>query len=452
MRIAQAGIILAVLLTGCSVYKEYERPESASAASVLGPEATPDTSSIADLGWRDFFPDTLLRTLVWKGLENNADLRVAAERVVQAEASLQSAKWSLLPSVWLKPTWQMENADRYGGSVYGFNVSPSVSWEADLRGSLYNAKRSAEASAEQAALYERTVRTELVAKIAQCYYSLQMLDAQLFVSKTTSDNWKENVRIMKAMKDAGMTNEASVSQTEANACSIEASVYDLEYKIVQAENTLSLLVGENVSKVERDSLKRARLGGEILLEGIPAPILANRPDVLASEQELRKAYYGTCAARAAFYPSLTLSGDFGWEKALTSPAGLAFGLAAGAVEPIFNAGKNRTGLAIAESRQREALSNFRQTLLRAGTEVDSAMAKCKAARSKEEIRTNQIAALEKAVESTQQLMRHSSQSTYLEVLTAQQSLLSAQLLQITDRYDEIQGLIELYRALGGGAW
>lgn len=451
MRIAQSGIILLCLLAGCSVYKEYERPDDISARTVLGPEASSDTTSIADIGWREFFPDTLLRSLVWKGLENNADLAVASERILQAEGNLSVAKWSLVPSLWLKPSFQMENADRYGGNVLGYNISPSFSWEADLRGSLYNARRTAQADADRARLYERTVRTELVAKIAQCYYSLLMLDAQLLVSKTTSDNWKENVRIMKAMKNAGMTNEASVSQTEANACSIEASVFDLEYKIVEAENTLSLLLGENVSGVARESMGNARLGGDQILEGIPAAVLSNRPDVLAAEQDLRKAYYGVCAARSAFYPSLTLSGDFGWEKALTSPAGWALGLAASAAEPIFNAGRNRVALSNAQSRQREALANFRQTILKAGAEVDSAMARCKAARSKAEIRANQIAALEKAVESTQQLMRHSSQSTYLEVLTAQQSLLSAQLLQITDRYDEIQGLIDLYRALGGGS-
>ncbi len=458
MRIA-GKIVLAVLavqaFAACSIYKEYERPSGmvpdglfgAVADSVIVTEAS-DSSSIASVRWEDFFTDPKLQALIRSGLENNADLGIAAQRVVEAEAGLQSARLALFPSLTVSPSWQMANADRYGGTVHGYSLSPAASWEVDLRGSLQNQRRSAEAALEQAKLYERSVRTGLVSSIALAYYTLQMLDAQADISRTTSDNWKENVRIMKAMKDAGMVNEASVSQTEANSCAIEASLFELENRIQLAENSLALILGVTPRHFDRDSLRYASLPGSIEA-GVPVSLLSSRPDVMAAEQDLRIAYYNTNAARAAFYPSLTISGNFGWEKALTSPAGWVAGLAAGAVAPVLNRGRVRASFRIAQARQEEALINFRQKILSAGSEVNAALAQCKMAGSKTDIRVRQIEALEKAVESTQQLMRH-SQSTYLEVLTAQQSLLNARLQQVSDRYESIQGLIALYRALGGG--
>ena len=254
---------------------------------------------------------------------------------------------------------------------------------------------------------------------------------------------------MKAMKEAGMTNEASISQTEANALSVSASVYDLEYKIIQAENSLALLLGVTPQHFERGELDGIVLKGE-LLTGVPAQLLSRRPDVQAAEYDLRIAYHNTNIARADLYPSLTLTGEGGWEKTLTNPASLFFSFAAKLLQPIFQGGKLRANLRIAESRQREALENFHHKLLEAGNEVNTALAQCRSARSKTEIRKQQVATLESAVYSTRQLMSH-SEATYLEVLTAQQSQLSARLQQISDRYEGIQGMIKLYRALGGGS-
>ena len=458
MRIA-GKIILAALavqaFAGCSIYKEYERPSGVVPDGLFGAVADSavvtegsDSTSMASVGWDEFFTDPKLQALIRTGLENNADLKLAARRVVEAESGLQAARLALFPSFAVSPSWQMASGDRYGGTVQGYSISPAASWEVDIRGSLRNERLSAEAALEQARLYERSVRTELVSSVALGYYTLQMLDAQISISRTTSDNWKENVRIMKAMKDAGMANEASVSQTEANSCSIEASLFELENKIQLAENSLALILGVTPQHFDRDSLRYAALPGSVDA-GVPVTLLSSRPDVMAAEQALRIAYYNTNAARAAFYPSLTISGNFGWEKALTSPAGWVAGLVAGAVAPVFNRGRIRSSYRIAQARQEEALINFRQKVLAAGSEVNAALAQCKMAGSKTDIRVRQIEALEKAVESTQQLMRH-SQSTYLEVLTAQQSLLSARLQQVSDHYESIQGLIALYKALGGG--
>lgn len=453
MRRSLLILLSLALCVGCSVYKEYSRPALPELDGLYGSGANgltvTDTVSLAELGWREFFTDPLLQELITRALAQNPGLLTASQRIVEAEASLNAAHWALLPTLGVSPSVSFGESElRYGGSALGYGISPSASWEVDLRGSLTNARRKARAAYERSGIYHRSVRTALIAAVARAYYSLQMLDAKLAISRQTADSWKENVRIMKAMKEAGMTNEASVSQTEANALSIEASLYDLEYQVRQVENSLCLLLGESPHPVERSAFDLSGFPTE-LLTGVPSQLLARRPDVQLAEQDLRMAFYDTQIARAAFYPSLRLTGAYGWEKALTSPAGLLLSLGATLSEPILDGGRRRADLTIARARQEEAAIAFHNSLLEAGAEVNDAVAKCRAAQGKTDLRIQQIADLRNAVNSTQQLM-HNSGATYLEVLTAQQSLLSAELQQVGDRYDFIDGLIALYRALGGG--
>lgn len=447
-------IIIALMSGSCSVYQKYSRPQTISTESLFGEGvAVADTLTIADVSWRDFFTDTHLQRFIEQGLANNADMQIAAQRIIEAEASLRAARLSFFPSVGLEPS--ISTSNRFGGgtSSHSYTIPIGASWEVDIAGRMLNSKRKAVSAYEQSKLYRRSVQTRLVASIANCYYTLLMLDAQLHVSRTTAASWKENVRIMKAMKQAGMTNEASVSQTEANSCSIDASLYDLEYKIVQAENSLALLLGTTPQHFERGNIYAQTVRKDMMI-GVPLQLLSRRPDVQSAERALEQAFYNTNIARAAFYPSLTIDADFGWTQQLgemvTAPGAWLVSAVAKLVAPIFNRGKNRANLKIAKAQQEAALINFRQVLLQAGSEVNDALAQCNAARNKTDIRQRQIAALESAVNSTRQLMSH-SESTYLEVLTAQQALLSAQLSQIADRFAAIQGSINLYHALGGGA-
>mgnify|MGYP003293655988 CR=1 FL=1 len=447
MRNAVKIAILTILVTGCSVYKEYERPQVKLDSLYRYVQA--DTTTIAGLGWEDFFTDTLLQSLIRTGLENNVSVITARQRVIEAQANLKAARLAYLPSVALSPTGSIANSnERYGGTVHGFSVPLTVSWEIDIAGKTFNKKRYAKAALKQAEIYELSVRTELIAAIAEYYYTLEMLDAQLKVSETTAESWKQNVRIMKSMKEAGMANEASVSQTEANAIAIAASLFDLKRKIRQSENDLAALLGIMPQEFRRGSLKDEKISDR-LAAGIPVQLLSRRPDVMYAEQELRKAYYNTAYAHACFYPSLTLSGEFGWEKALTSPVGWLISAGAGLVQPLFNRGALKANLTTAQARQESAAAEFRQSLINAGREVNNALEMCYSVQHKTNLRNDQIEALKIAEKSTRQLMRH-SESTYLEVLTAQQSLLSARLLQITDHYDAVSGVISLYKALGGG--
>ncbi|MBR2031449.1 MAG: TolC family protein [Alistipes sp.] len=436
-------VSIAALFTSCSIYKKYSRPEEISTANLYGNIEKADTTTIADISWRDFFADKHLQGYIEQGLKNNIDMRLATERVSQAELALQTAKLAFIPSFGFEPSAGVSLAPQ--SAQFSYTLPIKASWEIDIMARNINAKRRAEASLEYNKLYRRSVQTALVSAIANNYYTLLMLDAQLRVSRSTSANWKENVRTMKAMKEAGMTNAASISQTEANSCSIDASLYDLEYKLVQAQNSFALLLGVTPQDFPRGELNNMDFKQELLV-GVPAQLLSRRPDVQQAEYNLQLAFYNTNIAHANLYPSLTISGDGAFKG---SPASWAFSFLAKLVQPIFNAGRNRANHKIAQSQQREALLEFEHKLLEAGNEVNTALSQCRSARSKTDLRIRQIDNLEKAVYSTRQLMSH-SEATYLEVLTAQQSLLSARLLQISDRFEGIQGVINLYRALGGG--
>lgn len=443
----------ALSLSGCSVYRDY----SSQAREVIDSLYTDnryeladcDTSTIADISWRDFFADACLQQLIDSALSNNADLGIARQKVIEAQASLKSARMAYLPSAGFSPSASYQYSEpRYGGSANSYSIPVEASWEMDL-GGLHNRKRKAQASLEKSETYVRSVQTELVASVAEYYYSLLRLDAQLEISRTTSASWTENVRIMKAMKEAGMTNEASVAQTEANACSIEASLFDLQYQVGECERALCVLVGISPRQIERMQIKDSPVYPGLEC-GIPVQMLSRRADVKNAENDMRIAYYDTQIARAAFYPALRISPSAGWDKSISSPAGWLISLGAGIAQPLFARGSLKANLTAAEARQAEAATAFRQVILKAGSEVSDALALCESAQGKTDARQRQIAALESAVTSTRALMRH-SQSTYLEVLTAQQSLLSAQLLQISDRYDLMRGTVSLYRSLGGGA-
>ena len=435
--ILMASIVM--MFTSCSIYKKYSRPEEIKTDNLYGNIEKADTTTMADISWREFFTDKHLQGYIEQGLKNNIDMRITAEHISQAELSLQAAKLAFIPAFAFEPTIQAKTA-----SQFSYTLPVAASWEIDIMARQINAKRRAEATLEYNRLYRRSVQTALVAAIANNYYTLLMLDAQLRVSRSTSASWKENVRTMKAMKEAGMTNAASISQTEANSCSIDASLYDLEYKLVQAKNSFALLLGVTPQEFPRGELNSVDFKQELLC-GVPAQLLSRRPDIQQAEDELQLAFYNTNIARAALYPSLTLTGSAG----LTNPAAFALSFLGKLTQPIFQGGRNRANLKIAESQQREAVLEFEHKLLEAGNEVNTALAQCNAARNKTNLRIRQIETLESAVYSTRQLMSH-SEATYLEVLTAQQSLLSARLQQIADRFEGIQGVINLYRALGGG--
>lgn len=445
-----------LLLSSCGIYTTYERPSDINTDGLYGQDLNEeavavDTASIASLSWRELFTDSHLQTLIEHALQSNTDLLSAQQRIKEAEATLSSAKLAYLPSFMLTPQGGVSSFDKSKGS-WTYTGIASASWEIDIFGKLTNAKRRSKALYLQSLEYEQAVSTSLIANVANLYYTLLMLDEQYRISEETAVNWRESVRTMRAMMAAGMTNEASVSQSEANCRQVEASLLDLKQQIKEVENSLSILLGEVPGGIERGHLAGQDFP-EDLTVGVPLQLLSRRPDVKSAELSLASAFYSTNAARSAFYPSITLSGTAGWTNSagnmIINPGKLLLSAVGALTQPLFNKGLNIAQLKIAKAQQEEAKLAFQQALLNAGSEVNNALTQVQTACGKTELRTGQITSLENAVRSTQLLMQHGT-STYLEVLTAQQSLLSAQLTQVADRFDEIQGIINLYQALGGG--
>ena len=443
-------ICAAAALTGCGIYKPYTRPE-VTTAGLYGTAETADTTTLGDISWQEMFTDPQLQALIALALENNTDLQSAGWRVKEAEATLKSARLAYLPSFNFAPQGSLSSFDG-SPTAKAYSIPVTASWQIDIFNGLTNAKRKAKALHAQSKEYEQAVKTQLISSVANLYYTLLMLDSQYEVTEQTAVKWRESVRTMRAMKEAGMANEAGVAQYEGNTLAIEASLHDLAYQRTQVENSLCSMLAQAPHTIVRGRLEGQQLPDDLTV-GVPLQMLANRPDVRSAEYSLMQSYYATAEARSALYPSVTLSGTLGWTNngsgRIADPGKLLWNAAASLLQPIFNANANRARVKIAKAQQEETRLAFQQALLNAGAEVNNALTQCQSSRAKADLRVRQISALERAVESTELLMQHGS-TTYLEVLTAQQSLLSAQLSQIADRFDEIQGTVNLYQALGGG--
>lgn len=444
--------VAALTLSSCGIYTKYQ-PAAEVPEDLYGDEvaATDSTDNIGNLSWQEIFTDPQLRELIEQGLASNTDLQSAQWRVQEAEATLMSARLAYLPSFALAPQGTVSSFDG-GKATQTYSLPVTASWELDIFGRVRNAKRQAKALLEQSHDYRQAVQTQLISGIANTYYTLLMLDAQLEISTRTQQSWKETVDATRALMSAGLSNDAAVSQMEATYYSICNSILDLKEQINQTENSLSLLLAETPGNVRRGRLEGQTLPSHLAV-GIPVQMLANRPDVRSAEHALESAFYATNQARSAFYPSIVLSGSAGWTNSagsmIVNPGKFLATAIGSLTQPLFNRGANIAQLKIAKAQQEEAKLSFQQALLNAGAEVNDALVQYQTAQNKSEYYEKQIASLERAYESTSLTMQYGN-TTYLEVLTAQQSLLNAQLTQVANRFTEIQGVISLYQALGGG--
>ncbi len=445
-------LALPLFMSSCGIYNQY-KPTEEVAPDLFGEDvATTDTLSLGNVDWREMFTDPILRRHIDSALVRNVDLQTAYLKVQEAEASLMSARLAYIPSFSLSPQATMSTGGDLKNAAMTYSLPLTASWEIDIFGKLTNQKRAAKAAYYQSQEYAQAVRTQIIASVANTYYTLLMLDAQYAITQETEKTWRESVEATRALKEAGYVNEAALAQTEAAYYSIYTSMLDLKEQINQTENAMSLLLFDTPHAIERGSLYEQDFTEEFSV-GIPIQMLTNRPDVRSAEQALAQAFYMTNAARSAFYPSITLSGSIGWTNsiagAIVNPMQAIASAVGSLTEPIFNRRMNVAQLRIAKAQQEEAKLAFQQTLLNAGSEVNDALMQYQTAHQKAEYYVKQIESLSVAAESTRLLMEHGS-TTYLEVLTAQQSLLTAQLTQVSNRFSEIQSLITLYKALGGG--
>ena len=403
---------------------------------------------MGNLPWQEIFRDAKLQSLIEEGLANNVDMQAAILRVEEAKVMLTSARLSYLPSINLAPQGTLSSFDGSKTSKT-YQLPVAASWEIDLFGKLLNANRNQKAAYLQSKYAQQAVRSQLICGIANIYYSLLMLDRQVEITTETSAIYKENVRVMEAMKIAGMTTEAAVAQMRAASHQVEASLMDLKRQVRETENSLAVLLAKAPQTIERSTLDEQVMPEE-LTAGVPLQLLENRPDVKVAEMTLASAYYTTNQARAAFYPGLNITGTAGWTNSagamVVNPGKVLLTAIGSLTQPIFNNGKLIANLKVSKAEEKIAQMNYQQAILKAGQEVSDALFLYETQNKKLQEDKGQVEQLDKAVTYTKALFQ-SGDATYLEILTAQQSLLSAQL---TDNFQRMQAVINLYSALGGG--
>lgn len=450
------GVILSMGFTSCQLVNKYKAPEI-DTEGLYRDENPTDTTTIANIPWKDYFSDPLLQALIDEALNNNYDMRIVDERVKQAEAALGMARAAYFPSLALggNLTHNRFSMGSRGKDVLGYHdnqymVGFSASWEIDVWGKLNRQARSKYADVLNSYEGRNLVQTSLIAGLANSYYALLALDEQLIVTKEMIVLMEESVTKMEALMEAAMGNRAGLGQMQAALYSAQVSIPDLESNIRQLENSICVMLGRKPGSITRTTLKDQRVPTSIA-HGIPFQMLAKRPDVRQAELSFRSAFELTNAAQASFYPSISInSASLGYAGTLFKPENLAASIVGSITQPIFAKKQLITQLKVAKAEQQAALLTFEKTVLEAGQEVSDIITTYEASLRKNETRTKQVDALAQTVSDTELLFEANEINTYLEVITAQQNLLQARLSQISDKLEQLQATSNLYRALGGG--
>lgn len=443
-----AVIAVSLLLTGCGLYKKYEQKVEipADAIGVSGP-----ASAEAPISWREFFVDPLLQKLIEQVLENNTDLNSARIAVEQSEASLKAAKLAYLPSLSLAPQGTISSFD-YSKASKAYSLPLQMSWEVETFGSLTNKKRATKAVLLQAQCYEEAVHSNLVSSVAQQYCLLQVLDRQLEILTQTDSLWNASLETQKSLWENGKAYSTAVNQLESSWLSVKTQIVDTRRNIRSTENAICRLLVVSPRHIERSKWGSYTLPQKFS-NGISAKMLEYRPDIRMANHIIEEAYYNTKVARSAFFPSLTLSGTIGWTNSgggvVLNPGSLLLNVLGQLMQPIFARGQLKAKLKIAKLTEKDVQQKYVQTVINAGNQVNDALADCQSAAEKHQYYQRQVSVLHDAYTGTHELMDN-GKASYLEVLTAQESLLSSQLSEAMNMYNGAQALIALYIALGGG--
>jgi multidrug efflux system outer membrane protein len=445
----------------CKVTKHYQQPDL-NTIDLYRNQGTTDTTTIATMPWETLFADTVLKALVREGLYQNLNLKVAVQKIAEAQAALGQTKAAFLPNLSgnasvTRSKQSAASLDYPPGTLIStlytaYQVGLSTTWEADVWGQLSSAKKAAYANLLQTDAAKRAIQTQLIADIADNYYALLAYDKELEILEQTLQNRVKDVETMKALKEGDVVNGAAVVQSEANRYAAEVAIPDVKRSIRETENAIDILVGRPPGALNRTKLDDQKPINN-LQTGIPAQLLKNRPDVQQAEYTFRSAFENTNVARTYFYPAFTITASGGFSNLQLKDFfinSVFYNIAAGLTQPIFNQGINKARLKTAQAQQLEALYNYQQTLLAAGQEVSNALYAYQSGVEKDGSRSKQIAALLKSVDYTEQLLRYSSATNYTDVLTSEQNLLAAQLSGVNDRLQQLQAIVDLYRALGGG--
>ena len=447
--------VTALSLVGCdtikSLHSEYES-QATVPVDVFGQaiNMAADSTSLADVSWREFFTDPLLQQLIDTALVRNIDINSARIAIEQSQAALAAAKQAFFPSVVFSPSGSIAT---FGNSAASktYNLPLQVNWDIDAFGSIKNQKRKSEVVLLEAQTREQAVKANIISAVAQQYSTLLLLDQQLEILLATDSLWNISLETQKILWENGKSYSTAVNQMESSYLNVKTSIVDTRRNIRQVENALCRLLA-----ITPQSIQRSRLGSYTLprrfATGVPAMLLQNRPDIKLADLAMAEAFYDTQAARAAFYPSISLQGLAGWTNsagsAIVNPGKILLNAVASLAQPLYARGKLKANLKINQLAQEEMLNRYVQTVIDAGSQVNEALADCQAAVEKHDYYHRQVEVLKDAYRGTHELMDN-GKASYLEVLTAQETLLNAQLNEAVNMYNGALGIIALYIALGG---
>ncbi|MBR1768201.1 MAG: TolC family protein [Prevotella sp.] len=448
----------ALLLTSCGLYNKYERPDVDTkglvrdTVSLTDTLAVADTTSFGNLPWRSLFTDPQLQTLIQQGLDNNPDLLNAALNVHMVNEALKIAKLAFLPSVAISPQGTLSSFDG-AAATKSYSLPVTASWNVDLFGNLLSVKRSTQMQLIATKDYQTVVKCNVISAIANLYYTLLMLDRQIEIVSDmellTKDTWDK----MKFMHDNRVGyRSTAVQSAEAAYYQVQTQKIDLQRQVREMENSLSLLLGQPGQAIPRGRFEGQYLPSEFST-GVGIQMLANRADVHANEMALAQCFYDVETARSRFYPSITVSGTaaFTNNNGTVNPGKWLLNAVGSLVQPIFQHGQIVAGLMVAKDKYEQAFNTWQNSIYKAGNEVSNALVSYNSYADKAELDGKRVAVLKKNVEDTRKLMESSSNTTYLEVISAQSNLLNAEINEVTDQFNKMQSVINLYQALGGGA-
>ena len=448
----------ALMLTSCGLYNKYERPEVDTKGlirdtkSLTDTLAVQDTTSFGNMPWRSVFTDPQLQALIQQGLDNNPDLLNAALNVQMVNEALKVAKLAFLPSVAVSPQGSLTSFDG-AAATKSYSLPISASWNVDLFGNLLSAKRSAQMQLIATKDYQTVVKTNVISTIANLYYTLLMIDRQMEIVTDMEQLTKETWEKMQFMHEnrAGYRSTA-VQSAEAAYYQVQSQRVDLERQMRETENSLSLLLGQPGQTIARGKFAGQSLPTD-LSTGVGIQMLANRADVHQYEMSLAQCFYDVETARSKFYPSINITGTaaFTNNSGSINPGKWLLSAVGSLTQPIFQHGQIVAGLKVAKMQYEQAYNKWQNAIYKAGNEVSNALVAYNSYSQKAELDGKRVEVLKKNVEDTKRLMESSSNTTYLEVITAQSNLLNAEISEVTDQLSKMQAVVSLYQALGGGA-
>lgn len=458
-------VFVAVVLAGCKVGKDYQRPQ-VELPQQFSNQSFADTSSIADIAWKDFFTDPTLRELINKGITYNNDLQVAIKRIDIAQAQAKQARLLQLPQVDLQVTGAINrpsdnslnglSASAFLGKTYieNYQVLANISWEADIWGKIRRQKETTLAQYLQTQEAAKAVQTQLVASIAQGYYNLLMLDRQLAIARNSLALNDTFVNVTRILRDGGVVTSLAVNQAEAQKQTTAVLIPELEQNIALQENALQLLTGQLPGTLARAAALDDLSLPAALSTGLPVAMVSRRPDVRTNELALVMANAQVGVAQANMYPAFNITAGGGLEsfKATNwfSIPGSLFGLASGTIlQPVFRKKELKTRFEIAKIEREQAVLQFRQSVLQATSEVSNALVQVEKLKEQRTLAGGQVDTLKQAVGNAQLLFK-SDMANYLEVITAQTNALQAELNLAAIQRSQLGAVVELYRSLGGG--